>query len=180
VIFDDRGMPWTIRLSLGWTIILALFSGGVVIIPLGLYLAYWVRTRQGRSAAFWCYTVVIVISILLLIQGLSSQFVVGVAVVGVVLLLAAPHILRAEIISLYRRSWQINLPISHFLTFFFSSVYLNYSIPDLPVASSNTISPQGGRTLSQFIRLKGSLSLIVSDFGTGSRRPGGSWLPHSD
>jgi hypothetical protein len=142
MMFDERGLPWTIRLSLGWTIILALFSGGVLILPLGLYLAHWVRTRQGYSTAFWCYLAVIVISIMVLVPGFSERVVVALAGVGLVLLLAAPHILRSEIISLYRRSWQINLPISHFLTFLFSSVYLNYSIPDLPVAPFDSISPQ--------------------------------------
>jgi hypothetical protein len=85
-----------------------------------------------------------VISILLLVPGMfSARSVVVVAGIDLVLLLAAPHVLRAEIISLYRRSWQINLPISHFLTFLFSSVYLNYSIPDLPVAPFDAINPQG-------------------------------------
>ena len=142
-LFDDRGLPWTIRLSLGWTILLALFSAGVVSIPLGLYLAYWMRTRNGHSLGFWGYLFVIVISILLLVPGMSSaRHVDDVAAVGFVVLLVAPHILRAEIISLYRRTWQINLPINPFLTFFFSSLYLNYSIPDLPVAPADTISPQ--------------------------------------
>ena len=40
MIFDDRGLPWTIRLSLGWTIILALSSAGILFLPLGIYLAY--------------------------------------------------------------------------------------------------------------------------------------------
>jgi hypothetical protein len=144
LIFDERDLPWTIRLSLGWTIILALTSAGLLFIPLGLYLAYWARTRRGHSAAFWCYTGVTMISILLLVPGMfSARSEVAVAGVGLVLLLAAPHVLRAEIISLYLRSWKINLPISHFLTFLFSSVYLNYSIPDLPVAPFDAISPQG-------------------------------------
>ncbi len=143
MIFDERGLPWTIRLSLGWTIVLALFSGGILILPLGLYLAYWVRTRQGGSAAFWCYVTLIAIPILLLVRGVSPQFEVAIGGVGLVLFLVAPHVLRAEIISLYRRSWKIDLPISQFLTFFFSSVYLNYSIPDLPVAPSDAIGSHG-------------------------------------
>ena len=40
MIFDDRGMPWTIRLSLGWTIVLALCCAGALFLPLGIYLAY--------------------------------------------------------------------------------------------------------------------------------------------
>lgn len=144
MIFDERDLPWTIRLSLGWTVILALTSVGLLFIPLGLYLAYWVRTRRGRSAAFWCYVAVTLISILLLVPELfSERSAVVVTGIDVVLFLAAPHVLRAEIISLYQRSWQINLPISHLLTFLFSSVYLNYSIPDLPVALFDAISPQG-------------------------------------
>jgi hypothetical protein len=147
MIFDDRGMPWTIRLSLGWTIVLALCCAGALFIPLGLYLAYWVRTRQGRSVAFWCYAVPTAILILDLLMPEAfarhmSPVATGVlaligAAGGLLLLLVAPFVLRAEIISLYRRSWSINLPINRFLTFLFSSVYLNYSVPDLPVAPSN-------------------------------------------
>jgi len=59
---------------------------------------------------------------------------------GLVLLVAAPLVLRAEIISLYRRSWDIKLPINPLLTILFSSVYLNYSIPDLPVSPAATIT----------------------------------------
>ena len=143
MIFDDRGMPWTIRLSLGWTIILALFSGGILFVPLGLYLAYWVRTRQGRSIAFWCYLIVAVISILvLLIPKTFDPYVDPVASGGFVLFVSASFVLRAEIISMYRRSWGIKLPINRFLTFFFSSLYLNYSVPDLPVAPSNEAVPK--------------------------------------
>jgi hypothetical protein len=146
MIFDDRGMPWTIRLSLGWTIVLALFSAGILSVPLGLYLAYWVRTKQGRSAAFWCYLVVAMIwSLASLVPekidprlALCMGTLVG---AGFLLLLVAAFVLRSEIISLYKRSWDIDLPISRLLTFFFSSLYLNYSVPDLPIATAAT-APQ--------------------------------------
>jgi hypothetical protein len=65
------------------------------------------------------------------------------ALASLVLFLLATHVLRAEIISLYRRAWHVDLPISQVMTFFFASVYLNYSIPDLPVAPSDTIAPHG-------------------------------------
>jgi hypothetical protein len=147
VILDDRGMPWTIRLSLGWTIILALFSGGILFVPLGLYLAYWVRTRQGRSVAFWCYLILTVISILglLLPQNVFDRYaspaatgaLVSIWVTVLVLWFVAPLVLRSELRSLYRRCWEISLPINILLTILFSSLYLNYSVPDLPVASSS-------------------------------------------
>ena len=137
MIFDDRGLPWTIRLSLGWTIILALFSGGILFVPLGLYLAYWARTRRGRSAAFYCYVIVAVISIfVLLVLKTFDLYVDSIAAAGFVLFFVAAFVLRAEIVSLYRRSWGISLPINRFLTFFFSSLYLNYSVPDLPISAS--------------------------------------------
>jgi hypothetical protein len=149
MIFDDRGLPWTIRLSLGWTIILALFSAGLLAVPLGLYLAYWVRTRQGRSAAFWCYLVVGVISILgLVVPKTFDLYVDPIASIGFIVFMAASFVLRAEIISLYQRSWGISLPINRLLTFFFSSVYLNYSVPDLPVAPSTDLTPRESKPAS--------------------------------
>jgi len=149
MIFDDRGLPWTIRLSLGWTIILALFSAGILFVPLGLYLAYWVRRRLGRSVAFWCYLIVAVISIVvLLVPERFDLYVDPIASVGFILFVVASFVLRAEIISLYQRSWGINLPINGFLTFYFSSVYLNYSVPNLPVIPSTTFIPRQSDTAS--------------------------------
>jgi hypothetical protein len=139
MIFDERGLPWTIRLSLGWTIVLALFSAGLLAVPLGLYLAYWVRTRQGGGAAFWCYLIVGVISILAFL--VPKTFDLYVDPIGFILFVVAAFVLRAEIISLYRRSWGMSLPINPFLTFCFSSVYLNYSVPDLPVTPTTTRIP---------------------------------------
>ena len=65
-----------------------------------------------------------------------------IASVGFILFVVASFVLRAEVISLYQRSWGINLPINRFLTFFFSSVYLNYSVPNLPVTPSTTFIPR--------------------------------------
>jgi hypothetical protein len=150
MIFDERGMPWTIRLSLGWTIILALFSVGILFLPLGIYLAYWVRTRRGSSVAFWCYLILTIILILGLFlpdtfarpSPVVIALVYSIGVGGLVLLLAAPLVLRSEIKSLYKRSWGISLPINPVWTVLFASVYLNYSIPDLPVAPSNEVLPK--------------------------------------
>lgn len=153
MIFDDRGMPWTIRLSLGWTIVLALCCAGALFLPLGIYLAYWVRTRQGRSVAFWCYLILtaILILVLLLPQNVFDRYAstaaagVLVSILGVsvlVLWFAAPLVLRSELKLLYRRSWGMTLPINILLTVLFSSLYLNYSVPDLPVASSSEAAPK--------------------------------------
>jgi branched-subunit amino acid ABC-type transport system permease component len=151
MIFDDRGLPWTIRLSLGWTIFLALCCAGTLFIPLGLYLAYWVRTRQGRSAAFWCYLIFTAIVILALLvpdelsrhlSPVTTVVLVVVLAVLLVLFVAAPLVLRTEIRSIYRRSWGMDLPINPLLTVLFSSVYLNYSVPDLPVPPAATTASQ--------------------------------------
>jgi branched-subunit amino acid ABC-type transport system permease component len=150
MIFDDRGMPWTIRLSLGWTIVLALCCAGALFLPLGIYLAYWVRTRQGRSVAFWCYLILTAILILVALLPLNvfdrspvAAAVLTAFAVGVfALLFAAPLVLRAELRSLYQGTWGISLPINIFLTILFSSLYLNYSVPDLPVAPSSDAVPK--------------------------------------
>lgn len=140
-MFNNRGLPWTVDLSLGWTIILALFSGGLVFLVLGLYLAYWVHTRRGHSVALWCYLIIVMFSILMLVPRLFSVPYADAVGTGVaVLWIAAALVLRAEIISLFRRSWDIKLPISLLLTILFSSVYLNYSIPDLPVSPAATVA----------------------------------------
>jgi hypothetical protein len=135
VIFNSRGLPWTVGLSLGWTIILAVFSGGAAFVALGLYLAYWVHTRRHGSAAFWCYLIIAgLVTLMFFPNKLSPSYVGAIGTCICVLWVLAALVLRAEIISLYRRSWDIKLPINLLLTILFSSVYLNYSIPDLPAA----------------------------------------------
>lgn len=143
MIFNSRGLPWTVELSLGWTIVLASFSGGIVLLVLGLYLAYWVRTRRGGSAAFWCYLACIASLILMLAPRMfSASFTDAIGTGICVLWVAAALVLRAELISLYRRSWGLAIPINPLLTILFSSVYLSYCLPDLPFAASATIAPQ--------------------------------------
>jgi hypothetical protein len=139
MIFNDEGMPRTVGISLGWTILLALFTGGFVFLFWGIYLAYWTRTKRGRGAAVWCYLIFLMIAILgLLVPGPSTDAHIqliwnAVAAAGVVLVLVTPLILRSEIISLYRASYGLDLIINPFLTILFSSAYLNYCLPDMPV-----------------------------------------------
>ena len=151
MIFNSRGLPWTVPLGLGGTIIatvMAFSLGGVLFVPLGLYLAYWVRTRRGRSAAFWCYLIVISIGILgSLVPMTLVRYVFPIGAGGVVLLVVTPLVLRAEIISLYRCDWDLRLPINPLLTILFSSVYLNYSIPDLPVKPSAATATQESKSV---------------------------------
>lgn len=152
MIFNDRGLPWTVPLGLGWTIVLTVVAfsvGGILFVPLGLYLAYWVRTRRGRSVAFWCYLIVIAIALLVSSVPMTlARYLFPIGVVGIVLLVAAPLVLRAEIGSIYRRSWEMDLPINPLLTVLFSSVYLNYSVPDLPVPPAATAAPQESKPAS--------------------------------
>src|SRR5271155_2611603 len=119
MVFDDRGMPWTIRIGLVWTIILALCCAGTLFILLGLYLAYWVRTRQGHSAALWCYLILAAISILGMVTPTAvlrhispaTSIVLDVVWAAVlVLLVAAPLVLRGENKSIYRSAWGVELP----------------------------------------------------------------------
>ncbi len=112
MVLNRRDLPWTVSLSLPWTVVLAVVafcSGGILFLVLGLYLAYWVRTRRGRSVAFVCYLLVVGISILLLlftkIIPASYGDVIGIA--GCVLWLIAVLALRAEIIT---REYQTDQP----------------------------------------------------------------------
>jgi hypothetical protein len=136
MLFNRRGLPWTVPLSLGWTIVMLIVffsTSGVLFVPLGLYLAYWVRAKGGRSVALWCYLIVIAIAVLALLTPRAlALYMYPIALGGLVLMLVTPLVLRAEIISLYRRSG-VMLRINPLLTILLSSVYLNYSVPDLPV-----------------------------------------------
>src|SRR5947209_2968401 len=119
MMFNRRGLPWTVPLGLGPTIVLTVVAfsvGGILFLPLGFYLAYWVRTRRGLSAAFWCYLILIGTTVLAsLVPMTLALYLYPIGVVGIVLLLATPLVLRAEIISLYRRSG-VKLTINPILT----------------------------------------------------------------
>ena len=142
IIFNPRGLPWTVGLGFGWTVILAVVLSGVLFLPLGLYLAYWVRTRQGHSAGFWCYVLAIVALLLTLMpRVLSGAPVDVIGAIAVVSLVVAPLVLRVEIKSLYQRYHGVNLPINPLLTILFSSVYLNWHLLDLPIPASASSTP---------------------------------------
>ena len=73
MIFDDRGMPWTIRLSLGWTIVHNRSRSvlcGCPILAFRDLPGVLVRTKQGRSTAFWCYMILTATLILVLLLPL--------------------------------------------------------------------------------------------------------------
>lgn len=137
MIFDEEGMPRTVGLSLGWTIFLALFSCGLLFLPLGLYLAYWVREKRGRSVALWGYAILAAICLFEYADAFpgfhSSALAIAAMAISFLCLIGSPLILRSEIISLYRRSYGLDLRINPWLTVFFSSIYLNYCLPDMPV-----------------------------------------------
>jgi len=103
--------------------------------------------------AFWCYLILtaILILVLLLPQNVfdryaspaATGFLTSIGAGVLVLWFATPLVLRSELKLLYQRSWGITLPINILLTILFSSLYLNYSVPDLPVAPSNkTVAKQ--------------------------------------
>ena len=149
---------------------LALCCAGALSLPLGIYLAYWVRTKQGRSTAFWCYMILTATLILVLLLPLNvfdrspaaAAVLTAIAVGVFALLFTAPLVLRSELRSLYQRTWGITLPISILLTILFSSLYLNYSVPDLPVATSSEAVPK--RACSST-----SLRMDIAGFGLGFR-----------
>ena len=49
-LFDSDGMPWTAHLSLGWIIFLICMTGGLLAVPIGIYLGLWLKMK-GRSAS---------------------------------------------------------------------------------------------------------------------------------
>jgi hypothetical protein len=64
------------------------------------------------------------IAVAFLLPRTFAPYLDSLAAAGGVMFLAAPHFLRAEIRSLYRHTWGIDLPINQWLTIFFSSLYI--------------------------------------------------------
>jgi len=139
VLFNPRGLPWTVGLGFGWTVLLAILSGGTLLIAWGVYLAYWVRTRQGHSTALWCYLLGIgAVMLTLAPRTLSGIYIDIVGFAGLILLVITPLVLRAEIRAVYKNSHGVNLPINPLLTILFSSAYLNWHMLDLPIPAADS------------------------------------------
>ena len=133
MLFDDEDLPWTVRLSLGWTLLLSLFSFGLLFLALGLYLSYWIRSRFGRGHAFWSYCAVSVIALILLVLPLAplrigNLFIEAIATFGSVLWVVSALVLRSEILSIYKDDIGVAVTINVWLTIFFTSIYLNYCL----------------------------------------------------
>lgn len=132
--FEDQYVPQFSRLHWSWAWVLCCATGGLALPLLGIYFAWWVRLRKGRSLALYLY---LACALVLLVLWPLSYYVSPSAIESISsgLTLAwwgTAFVLRAELRSIYGTEFEI----SPWLTAILSVFYLNYclwAISDSPM-----------------------------------------------
>jgi hypothetical protein len=149
---NDEGLPWTAATGIGWIVLIVVLTLGVGCVLLSMYLALWIRGK-GRSSlpliGFLLSASCILPDISWLHLHVSSNVADGLAAIDTVLWIASIFYLRHEIVAYYRESEGWNIGIGPWLTFFFSSIYINYCL--------NPVTIYGGRNTITSLNLSSSV-----------------------
>jgi hypothetical protein len=123
---DKNGLPWTASTGLGWIVLLAVLTIGWANIALSLYLAIWIWSK-GRSII---PLVGFFLSLLCLIPEIFLSASLGKSIVCIdkIFWFGAIFWLRHEVQAYFREREGWEPEISPWLTFFFSSIYINYCL----------------------------------------------------
>ena len=133
----EEGLPWTASIQAKWIVFWVVLSSGIALIALGIYLSLWIR-RKGRSLApliaFSLTALCALLDIAMLYREPRSPWGNYLGMIGSVLFLAAPFLLRHEIQVHFRETegWEPN--ISPFFTFLLSALYINYRLNPILLA----------------------------------------------
>jgi hypothetical protein len=134
-LFDSNGLPWTAQLSLGWMVFLFIVTGGMVVIPIGLSLGVWIRTKTGSALVLLTYVILAgAFPVLSLVDPTKDQpWSDAVGVATLVLWFAGPFIARHQIARYYAQREGSEFPLSLAFTLLFGVCYLNYRMrPEFP------------------------------------------------
>jgi hypothetical protein len=131
-LFDPDGLPWTSRLSLGWIIVLFCATGGVLAVPMGVYLGLWLKAKGRSGLVLAAYTTLFACSLATLVLSESlSAWTDGVSTLMVVCWFLGAFLARREIMRYYAGREGSALDLSPVLTALFGVWYLNYRLRPL-------------------------------------------------
>ena len=135
-VFDSYGVPWTSRLSLGWTILVVLLTGPLLGPLLGLYLGIWLVAKRRAPSTLLVYLALLASPFAGYIPGVPHglRAIAACAALAVVLWFIGAFILRYQVMRLYCEVDETDLSLSHLYTALFGVWYVNYQLrPMWPV-----------------------------------------------
>jgi hypothetical protein len=118
--------------SSAWTVTLIAFcSGGLAPLLLALYLGVWLYRLSGQKLSFILYGLITIFTILALVPfprvhhyTYSDNAGTTIALLWVV----SGFVLRAELLSYYKRTFGMHIELSWWKTLLFSTSYLNWCL----------------------------------------------------
>jgi hypothetical protein len=138
-LFDPDGLPWTSRLSLGWLIVLFWVTGGMLAVPMGVYLGLWLKAKGRSQLVLVAYTLFAFFVAALFLPNLRPAWTDAVSLLMVVCWLLGAFLARHEIMQYYTAREGSAPDMSLLLTALLGVWYLNYRIrPAFP--SRTTLS----------------------------------------
>ena len=127
-LFDRDGLPWTSRLSLGWMIALFCATGGMLAVPMGVYLGLWLKAKGRSWLVLVAYTLFASSFAILLLADSLSAWIDTVSLLMVVCWFLGAFLARHEIMQYYAEREGSALDLSLLLTALLGVWYLNYRL----------------------------------------------------
>jgi hypothetical protein len=128
---DKNGLPWTASTGLGWIVLIVVLSSGIALIALSLYLALWIFTKSRSALALAGFAITVLFDCA--ISALDHWHVfssasTSLAIIDTLVWIGSTFLLRHAIREYYRAREGWEPEIGPWLTFFFSSIYINYCL----------------------------------------------------
>lgn len=138
---DNEGLPWTASTDLGWMILIVALSSGTAVFLLALYLALWIRCKGRSPLPLYGFVFDLIFSIVPFIFPHLPATVAGViALLDLIVWVVSIYLLRHEIQKHFREAEGWDVSIGPILTFFFSSLYINYCLNPVTLSHKNTVT----------------------------------------
>ena len=140
---NKEGLPWTASTSLGWMVLIVALTSGAALIALAIYLALWIRSKGRSAMPLYLLALMLICSLatLTLDHITPASLVADMFVyLGAIIWIVAIYSLRQQILNHFKESEGWNLGIGPVLTFFFSSLYINYCLNPVALSQNNTIT----------------------------------------
>jgi hypothetical protein len=139
-LFDSDGLPWTAHLSLGWIIFLIFMTGGLLAVPIGIYLGLWLKTKGHSALVLAIYSLVACSVVILFLpeNQIPSALTDGVSLFAIGLWFVGAFVTRHQVQRHYAECEGSEFHLSLLLTALLSIWYINYRIrPEFPAHSES-------------------------------------------
>jgi len=135
-VVDSYGVPWSARLSLGGTIVVALLTWPIAGPLLGLYLGIWLVAKRRAPWTLLAFLALLASLFAWYIPGVPHELttVLACCAAAPALWFIGAFTLRHQVMKLYREVDRTDLTLSYLFTALFGVWYVNYQLrPMWPV-----------------------------------------------